>query len=194
MTNREIPMKITKTKLKSIIKEEYQKILQEASPGYYDYQDELEYDADGYLQIFKNRTPDGITSLAGIDRYADHRSTYDVMREAAKADREVRGFFESAAENAESLLENLDDELMQLEETFLEKYPDAFLSEWEPMYKEKEKELIETYQENWSNNYEEFSSYVNVFSVPKFYYEIVFDHMLDDGLSAREFSRKLYGY
>tara|TARA_X000000950_G_scaffold252736_1_gene315112 strand:+ start:954 stop:1385 length:432 start_codon:yes stop_codon:yes gene_type:complete len=91
-------MRITETKLREIIK---RVILSEGPPGYYDYMDDLELDENGYLAVFADRTPSGITSMAGMDRYADHRGLFDVIREAIGQDREIESFFENAVKRAQ---------------------------------------------------------------------------------------------
>ena len=92
-------MKITKAKLRQIIR---QHILQENSSDFH--------------PAFENRTASGITSMAGMDRYGDHRGIFEVMREASEADREIGEFFERAAENCEELLASVEDERMDLED------------------------------------------------------------------------------
>ena len=86
-------MKITESTLRKIIQKA---LLSEGPPGLYDYMDDLEYDEDGYLAVFSDRTPSGITSMAGMDRYADHRGVFNVIREAIREDREIENFFEGA--------------------------------------------------------------------------------------------------
>jgi len=178
-------MKITETKLRKIIQGA---ILKEGPPGQYDYMDDLEYDEDGYLSVFANRTASGITSLAGMDRYGDHRGVFEVMREASEADREIERFFDKAAENCEELLASVEDERMELEDRAYEAGDDSEAAQAYNQYMEQEEETLRS---QWSNSYNEFCGHMNVFSVPPEYYEHIFDFMYSDYMSADEVKRKI---
>ena len=144
-------MKITETKLRKIIR---QVILSEGPPGYYDYMDDLEFDENGYLKVFADRTPSGITSMAGMDRYGDHRGVFGVIKEAISQDREIRDFFEEATKRAQS--------------------------------------GGETGRDTWMEGYSDLCGYTNIFSVPPEYYGFVYDYIVEDGMSPREFLKKIY--
>ena len=187
--SREVGMKITETKLRQIIR---QRILQEGPPGYYDYMDDLEYDDDGYLSVFTDRTASGITSMAGMDRYGDHRGVFAVMKEAGDADKEIRRFFEQAAENCEELIQSVESEREDLEEKAYFADDDGEAQEAYDKYVEQEEEIL---REKWNNSYSDLCGYMNVFSVPPEYYEHIFDFMYSDYMSADEVKRKIYrGY
>ena len=95
--SRSTGMKMTESQLRRTIRKV---ILAEGPPGYDDYKDDLELDENGYLQVFANRTPSGITSMAGMDRYADHRGLFTIIKEAIGQDREIGDFFEEAVKRA----------------------------------------------------------------------------------------------
>ena len=167
-------IKITETKLRQIIR---QRLLQENDSGYH--------------PVFADRTASGITSLAGTDRYADHRGIFEVMREASKADREIERFFERAAENCEKLLASVEDKRVDLED---KADLEGEGSEAEHEYINYMEQEEETLRSQWNNSYMDFCGYMNVFNVPPHYYEHIFDAMYTDYMSASDIRRKIRGY
>ena len=147
-------MKMTESQLRRTIRKV---ILSEGPPGYYDYMDDLEYDDDGYLMVFSDRTSSGITSMAGMDRYADHRGLFSVIQEAIGQDREIEGFFEEAVKRASN--SDLSDDGVG--------------------------------RSAWMEGYGDLCGYTNVFSVPPKYYGFVFDYIIEDEMSPREFLKKI---
>ena len=150
-------MRTTQTRLRKIIRSV---ILSEGPPGYYDYMDDLEYDEEGYLKVFSDRTPSGITSMAGMDRYADHRGLFNVIKEAIGQDREIEDFFEEAVKRA-SKVSDLHPSSGRLG------------------------------RDDWMEGYSDLCGYMNVFSVPPKYYGFVFDYIVEDEMSPREFLKKI---
>ena len=150
--------------------------------------DDLEYDKDGYLSVFADRTPSGITSMAGMDRYADHRGIYAVMKEAGDADREISYFFDKAAENCETLIESVADERMDLEDKAYFAGEGSQEEQAYNQYMEQEEKMLRS---KWNDSYRAFCGHMNVFSVPPEYYEHIFDSMYSDYMSADEIKRKI---
>ena len=150
-------MRTTQSKLRKIIR---RVILSEGPPDYYDYMDDLEYDDDGYLKVFSDRTPSGITSMAGMDRYADHRGLFNVIKEAIGQDREIGYFFEEAVKRASKV------------------------SDLHPS-------SGDLGRDDWMEGYGDLCGYMNVFSVPPKYYGFVFDYIVEDQMSPREFLNKI---
>ena len=144
-----------------------------------------------YHPAFEDRTASGITSLAGMDRYADHRGIFEVMREASQDDREIGEFFERAAENCEKLLESFEDERMELEERA---YEDGEGSEADQAWIAYQKQEEDTLRSQWNDSYMDFCGYMNVFNVPPEYYEHIFDAMYTDFMSVSDIRRKIRGY
>lgn len=144
-------MRLTESKLRQIIR---RVIISEGPPGYDDYKDDLELDENGYLQVFANRTPSGITSMAGMDRYADHRGLFTVIREAVAQDGEIINFFEEAAKRALS--------------------------------------AGEIGRDAWMEGYSELCGYMNIFTVPPKYYGFVYDFIVEQGMTPKEFIKKIY--
>ena len=145
----------------------------------------------GYHPVFADRSASGITSLAGMDRYADHRGIFEVMREASKADREIGRFFDKAAENCEELLESVEDERMDLEDRA---YEDGEGSEADQAWVAYQKQEEDTLRSQWNDSYMDFCGHMNVFNVPPDYYEHIFDAMYTDYMSASDVRRKIRGY
>ena len=144
-----------------------------------------------YHPAFENRTPSGITSLAGMDRYGDHRGIFEVMREASQDDREIGEFFERAAEKCEELLESVEDERMELEDRA---YEDGEGSEADQAWVAYQEQEEDTLRSQWNDSYMDFCGYMNVFNVPPEYYEHIFDVMYTDFMSASDVRRKIRGY
>ena len=174
---------LRETKLRRILRKA---LIAEGPPGYDDYKDELEYDEDGYLEVFGNRTPSGITSMAGVDRYADHRSTWEVMREAGDQDPDVMRFFEEAAKRARDIVMNEEDARMEKED---ELYDSDDFQEQFDAYLDEEKDRI---MNQWDEEaYRDLCGYMNVFSVPFSYFEMVMEYIYDDDMQPNEFMKKI---
>ena len=164
-------------------------LIAEGPPGYDDYKDDLEYDDDGYLEVFSDRTPSGITSMAGVDRYADHRSTWAVMGEACDLDRDVRQFFQVGAERARDIVENLEDARYEKEDELYSQLDFDEFKEQFDKYLEDERDRV---MDMWNEEaYRDLCSYVNVFSVPQSYFDYIMEYIYDDDLSPDQFMSKI---
>ena len=142
--------------------------------------------------MFTNRAPPGITSMAGMDRYGDHRGVLAVMKEASDLDRDVERFFKSAAENCERLLDSVADRRMDLEELAYEAGDGSEAHTAYVQYMDQEEDSLRA---QWNDSYMDHCSNTDVFSVPPRYYELIFDLMYHDNMSASKLKMKIsYGY